>query len=90
MIRPFKLSAFAVQAAEQCRFWSEPATDDQKRIILSAMRELGMVRMLNGFTVAEITDPTLWPTPFRVWPGEFSRWDAYRLIRKLEERLGKR
>ena len=53
------------------------------------MQELGMVRMVNGFTIAEFTDVTLWPTHFRVWPGEFSRWNAYRLIRKLEERLGK-
>jgi hypothetical protein len=80
-------SAFALQAEEQCRFWSEPATPEQKRIIVHTMHDLGLLRQVGSYTIAEINDPALWPTPFRVWPDKFTRWDAYRLIRRLEARL---
>jgi hypothetical protein len=69
------------------KFWSEPATADQKRIIVSTIRELGMLRRLQSFVIAEIHDERIWPTPFRIWPTEFNRWDAYLMIGRLEKML---
>lgn len=51
-------------------FMNEPATDEQKKIIIELANELGFDVNRGG-----------------PWPDPFSKWDASRTIRVLQDRI---
>jgi hypothetical protein len=53
---------------EGFEFMNEPATDEQKNIIVESAKRKGHFLEKNG-----------------VWPEPFTRWDAYQMIKALEE-----
>ncbi len=57
-------------------FMNEPATDEQKKIILDLMARLNIQVSPECFS-----DPKSWPNPF-------SKWDAKNMIDALKEQLG--
>ena len=57
-------------------FMNEPATDEQKRIIVDLATRAG-----HNLSPDCINDPNAWPNPF-------SKWDAGNMITALKEQLG--
>lgn len=58
-------------------FMNEPASDEQKRIIIDLAIQAG-----HNMAPDSLTNPNAWPKPF-------SKWDAGSMINALKEQLGK-